>query len=120
MALISGNRQNLPLALFLIGAFLAGYSWYQRSQIPQPTEAEISNYVEAQYMIEHERMQQGSDRPFTMTPEWEAKHKTALRAQATRPYDERRDQTERMMGIGLVILVLGTGGLVGRLSNSRK
>lgn len=116
MAVFFGNRQNLPLALFLCGAVIAGYSWYQRTQIPQPTKAEIDNYVEAQYIIEYERMQNRADRPFEMPDDWEAKHKQALREQATRPYDERRHVVERNLGIGLIMLVLGTGGLVARLT----
>ena len=65
-------------------------------------------------------MQNGADRPFEMPEDWEAKHKSALRAQATRPYDERRDQTERMIGIGLIMLVLGIGGLTSKLAYSYK
>lgn len=119
MSALFGKRQNLPLALFLAGAFIAGYSWYQRSQSPMPTEADIANYVEAQYIIEHERMQNTAEHPFTMPPEWEEKHKAALREQAVRPHQERRDIQDRNMGIGLIMLVLGTGGLVSRLSSRR-
>lgn len=116
MAVIFGNSQNLPLALFLAGSVIAGYSWYQRSSHPMPTEAEVDNYVEAQYIIEYERMQNTADRPFEMPADWEAKHKKALREQATRPYEEKRKIYERNLGIGLIMLVLGTGGLASRLA----
>ena len=116
MSALFGKSQNLPLFLFIAGGFIAGYSFYQRSIAPLPTEAEVANYVEAQYIIEHERMQNAAERPFIMPPEWEAKHKAALREQAVGPHQERRDNQDRNMGIGLIMLVLGTGGLVARIT----
>lgn len=114
MAVFFGKGQNLPLALFLAGGFIAGYSALQRSEVPIPTEADIDNYIEAKYIIEHERMQNSAEREFTMSPEWERKHKAALREEAIRPSEQRLKETETMMGLGLIMLVLGTGGLVAR------
>jgi hypothetical protein len=111
-----GSQRAAWRIWLVIGLGLCLYGYYEWSRIEAPSEEQLAQAVEAQYRIEVARLQevarqhgQPAEAPVSLSPEWEAKFRSAIRSERLAPVEKSRKQAQSLLGAGLIFLVLAAG-----------
>ena len=107
------SRQNSWRIWLVAGLGLCVYSHYQRLDLVEPNPAQFEQAVEARFALEYANAKEISKDPqFQMSPEWEAKYRSAIRAELSRPNEEKIKAINSALGFGLLLMVIAVGMLV--------
>ncbi len=87
-----------------------GYNWLQ---VEQPSEQQLKLDVEANYQVDIARMQaQEADGKLDISPEWEAKHRRAIREEFQASTQHEKGLARSWFVIGLALLVFSVGRIL--------
>ena len=97
----------------VIGLGLCLYGYYEWSQLEIPSEEALAQAIETQYQAEIARVrQQAGDTSVEITPEWQAKFRTAIRNERTAPIEKAKKRVQSTVGMGLLLVVMAGGMFV--------
>tara|TARA_B100000508_G_scaffold124768_1_gene108367 strand:+ start:81 stop:449 length:369 start_codon:yes stop_codon:yes gene_type:complete len=97
-------------AVLFFGIIMGTIGAQQWLTLPEYDPAEVENKIEVIYLLEIEQMRQrAGEAGMQVKPEWEAKHKAAIRNEIIGPRIKQEERAKKFVGIGLIALVLAAG-----------
>ncbi len=114
-----GSRRGSWRVWLVIGLGLCVYGYYELNRLPMPSEEALAQAVERQYRAEVARLQdvarqhgQPDQAPVSVSPDWEAKFRSAIRREQLAPVEKSRKRAHSLLGAGLILTVLAAGMFV--------
>lgn len=111
--MLFGSRRNSWRIWLIMGLGLCLYGYYDWQKLDIPDEQTLQQAIEEQYEAELVRLQQhAGDTPVQLTPEWQAKFRTAIRNERMAPVEKARRRIQSTIGFGLLVTVIACGMFV--------
>lgn len=113
---------GLQRILTVMGIVLFGYGFMEWYQLEKPSDAEVALRVEIMYLAEVQRLQKSptnnTGEPITLSPDWQAKYRQAIRNDVVAPYEHKRKQAASFMFAGgAMLFMMGSGFFANWLAN---